>query len=134
MLIMMIGLLVGLLLSGIVAVGMGLWAIGIVDVLALTGIIIGFRLCYPAKRATLTYKQIMEQWDETAVNEAVPVEPVDDRLMSESDSVQSVDDTVEPVDDKTTPMDDRESMESPSDILSGVKELIHNNEPAVTAA
>ena len=63
-------LLLGMLVAAIGAAVVGLWAIAVVDVVVVLIVAGGLRVAFPARRAVLTYREILERQ-----GRAVPVEP-----------------------------------------------------------
>ena len=63
-------LLLGMLVAAIGAVVVGLWPIAAVDMVVVLIVAGGLRVAFPARRAVLTYREILERQ-----GRAVPVEP-----------------------------------------------------------
>ena len=80
-------LLIGLLAVTVTAAVVGLWPIALVDLLVLLIVAVGLRAAFPARRAVLTYREIMEKQ-----GRAVPVEPV-----FEGSEKQAVEQTEQPI-------------------------------------
>ena len=80
-------LLVGLLAVTVAAAVVGLWPIALVDLVVTLIIAVGLRAAFPARRAVLTYREILERQ-----GRAVPVEPV----FEESDK-QAVEPVEQPI-------------------------------------
>jgi len=64
-------LLVGLLAVTVAAAVVGLWPIVLVDLVVTLIVAVGLRAAFPARRAVLTYREILE-----SQGRAVPVEPI----------------------------------------------------------
>jgi len=73
-------LLIGLLAVTVAAAVVGLWQIALVDLVVLLIVAVGLRVAFPARRAVLTYREIMEKQ-----GRPVPVaeQPVEERPMVE---------------------------------------------------
>ena len=54
-------LLIGLLAVTVAAAVVGLWAVAVVDLVVLLIVAVGVKAAFPAKRAVLTYREIMER-------------------------------------------------------------------------
>ena len=51
----------------VAAIVVGLWAIALVDALVVLIVAVGLRVAFPARRAVLTYKEIMERQARTVL-------------------------------------------------------------------
>ena len=60
----------------VAAVVVGLWAIALVDALVVLIVAVGLRVAFPARRAVLTYREIMERQGRPVPMEPVPEQPV----------------------------------------------------------
>ena len=67
-------LLLGMLVAAIGAAVVGLWAIAVVDVVVVLIVAGGLRVAFPARRAVLTYREILERQGRTVLEEVAEPE------------------------------------------------------------
>ena len=67
-------LLLAMLVAAIGAAVVGLWAIAVVDVVVVLIVAGGLRVAFPARRAVLTYREILERQGRAVLEE--PEQPV----------------------------------------------------------